>query len=344
MPAEMDETTRTAEVGQIYRMEEHGVTQGFLSNLITCPMKATWRYAYGLKPRPSGEMGALQFGDLFHQTLDYLYTHLEEVDEDGDQMSPHDLIDEGLDEAYEAKRKEIQDTMTNPSVIADLEYLVGTVRATIHPYYDHWERETGQFQWVDLERVFNVPWTLKNGVTVPVRGKFDGIAVIRNGMWLFETKTKGTISEPTLPDWLNYQLQVMLYLWAAQRTYDTPFKGVVYNLVLRSRLKQKVSETLKEYCSRIYSDITSDPGKYFNRYNHTILQEDLDLWVETDLTELMETAWRWYQGEYNYRNSGACYQWFRPCEYMKMCAYAEDDQLVQISDMYPELNGEDTTD
>lgn len=136
-------------------------------------------------------------------------------------------------------------------------------------YVAHWSNHKEVVNRTPLlqEEVFQVPYTLPSGRVVQLRGKWDGIDLIRTvtkpgtkstydhgGIWLFETKTKGDIDEEKMKRQLRFDLQTMLYLVALQRSkeyhdqelgglvcwaklgddcYKIPIQGVRYNVIRR---------------------------------------------------------------------------------------------------------------
>ena len=88
-------------------------------------------------------------------------------------------------------------------------------------YLRWWSKKKDEKGRVSLlqEQVFNVPYELPSGRVVYLRGKWDGIDLIKGNVWLLEHKTKGDIDEHILNRNLSFDLQTMLYLVALHSEY-----------------------------------------------------------------------------------------------------------------------------
>lgn len=323
-------------MAEVYDLFTHGVTQSLLNAFLTCPMKTHWKFTEGLRPTPSGEIGALQFGDFFHQGLDAIYNSIEDLDQ---PKNVDRFIDIAVDTIHRQEKEKLFGTVTRPSMFEDLEVCVGQVRATLHCYFTHNRQDLAHFDWVDLEKVFEASYTLQDGRVIPLRGKYDGVFRDSKGkLWLFETKTKSDINDSSIVDMLNYNLQVMMYLYTMRTVYGEEPAGVVYNLIRRPQLRQKKTETLPEFIERIEDDVNMDPGKYFARYTSTVLPDDLNEWVAGDFSEIMERIGQWADGHGVFRCSASCYQYRRACEYMPLCAYGDRRTFTSREVIFPELS------
>ncbi len=328
--------------------ERDGVTQGVLGTFALCPNKAHLKMRVGIQPAYSGGAGAMEFGDFFHRGLDSMYLLLRNgLSKEFMVDNLETLIHDVCELLYLENKQKLEDTIARPSAYTELEIMAGTARTLLQSYFRRWISDFYDFDWIDLEKTFKVPYYMQetdnNGVqrqfSIPVRGKYDGVFRDGNGkLWLFETKTKSYIDDKSIVDKLNYDLQVMLYMWSMKHMYGETPAGVIYNVVKRPQLRLKMKETLPEFFERIGDDILGKQDDYFIRYTASILPEDLTRWEENDFRSLMQRMYKWSQGEDNYRNSAACHMWNRPCEYMEVCAYNRTEMMKKREQMYPELD------
>lgn len=324
------------EIKPFWNIEEHGVTQGLLGLFSICPQKATYRLKNGYTTGATSV--ALNFGDVFHRCLDMVYQLSSTEAPEKYAWDCEECIDVSLNHIYREDKIKLMDSLANPTQLLDLELNVAIAGVMLHSYFKRWRTDFSDMKWVDLEKTFEVPYNGIEGVTIPVRGKYDGVFLDRKGKhWLFETKTKSQIDDGSISDKLNFDLQVMLYLWTMRQMYNTSPMGVIYNIVRRPQLRQKKNESIKEFVQRIEEDVDQRPEFYFVRYTATILKEELDDWVERDFSSLMSQVYAWSKNLFNYRNTGACQLWNRPCEFMRSCAYGDVSYLQKREHVFPEL-------
>lgn len=322
----------------------HGVSQGILSLFMLCPQKAHWKVQRGLELKSGITMGAMEFGDFFHRNLDYIYGLLQNGSINAEQLSDEldSIVNASVNLHYEDDKDRLNEGLAQPSSFSELEILVGSCRTMLCMYFRRWMDDFTELNWVDLEKVFESPYAMFGygdpAPIVPLRGKYDGVfRDSENHLWLFETKTKSKVDDPSVGDRLNFDLQTMFYLYTIQTVYGERPKGVVYNIVKRPQLRIKVNETLPQFFDRIEGDVFAKQDEYFTRYKARIMADELDHWANNDLASMMKQIYEWSQGKFNYRNSNACNQWNRPCEYLKACAYGDVSLLRIRPQLFPEL-------
>lgn len=138
---------------------------------------------------------------------------------------------------------------------------------------------------------------------------------------LWENKTAGMIDTNYIVR-LPLDFQIIGYCWGVRDALklSTP-KWVMYNVTLKTRLRQKQSETKGQYLDRIEEDYISDPTKYFYR---EILQfdddaidrfvDELSRWVIQDLEGAIQT-------NYFSKNTSQCTM-YGLCDYISICSGA----------------------
>ncbi len=108
---------------------------------------------------------------------------------------------------------------------------------------------TEEFEIVEVEKEFvgeiRNPDTGRQSQTFRIAGKVDGIVRCHDGLYLLEHKTASTVDASYL-DKLWTDTQIALYCYYL-RELGYPIVGVIYNVLLKSRLKQGKGETQVEY-------------------------------------------------------------------------------------------------
>lgn len=241
------------------------------------------------------------------------------------------------------------------------------VCAAYRPYVEHWSqhRDERMRKPVAQEETFAVPYKLPSGRMVILRGKFDEVCQVSKSLYLQENKTKGQIDEQGIQDTIQGNLQTMIYQLA--RRISRPkerMKGVIYNVIRRPlsdryAIKQRKTETEKQFYDRLSKDIQSDSSHYFKRWKTILTAADIDQFCERSLHPILEQLWDWWiditdtlrqgkspfirdthfqmpWGVYNPLGSG-----FRG-DYFTYLTTGSKSNLEQVTSLFPELG--DSTD
>lgn len=155
-------------------------------------------------------------------------------------------------------------------------------------YLKFWEGETkiGDGECITLEESFSVPYTLPDGRTIRMRGKWDEVlkAGTKRKPYLIikDHKTKGNIDEVQVNKQLTFDLQTMFYVIALENSNYAgigPVKELCYNVIRRpisggkGTIRQKKptktnpnGESTEEYVERLMKVISEDPQHFFMRW------------------------------------------------------------------------------
>lgn len=266
-------------------------------------------------------MEGLKEKDQFNHRLEYgNMWHLCEEIYAGSKSVPSALKElryyaEELCKRYKMQREEI-----------DKWYNVCAVQFPI--YVDYWSKHpdtTGRTPLLQ-EYAFCVPYTLSSGRIVYLRGKWDSVDLIEEGLadggiYLQENKTKGDIDQQAINRQLTYDLQTMIYItayahwdWGGYENEShyvsdiKPYKlkGVRYNVVRRplsggrgtiikhKGSKNKPEETYAQYYQRLASIINGrgedapGPTHFFMRWKCDIMQSDIERFKHRTLNPILE--------------------------------------------------------
>lgn len=331
-----------------YDLLRDGITYSSLETWITCPEKFRLGVVEGLSALKSSV--ALDFGSQFHNAHDVLYSMARDGTLDVSQIE--ETVEMILDEMYEKMEAELLAKLPRPEDLEEWKQTFESMAVTFRAYVRYYISDFTDkgLQWESLEELFKIPYTIQlpgeESVTIYVRGKRDGTFSVKDKMskrrrvYLFETKTKAIIDDGATFDKLSFELQCNLYLSTLRQKLggETP-GGVLYNLVRRSQLRLKKTETRQEYVERIAEDIAARPEHYFQRINVAITEKDLNEWEPTFLSMLTQ-IYRWSRGEFHYRNSAACNGRFGVCHFLTVCASGDKSYLKKRNFPFPELDGD----
>ncbi len=285
--------------------KQGGVTQSLLGKFLACPQRFKALVIDNLKPRHRFSH-RMEYGTMFH-LCDEIY-----------QNGGRDWrIDLGL---YTEKL-----LIQYPFDQVDILKWSRVCAIQFPVYLDYWRTHHENVNRTSLlqEEVFHVPYRLPSGRVVYLRGRWDGVELDQEGIWLNESKTKGSVDIEQIQRRLKYDLQTMLYL-VALREYGNsgkkkldrelgreiyllngvrqpyPIKGVRYNVVRRplsggkGTIKQTKNESVDEYYDRLAQYIKDEPETYFYRWQSEVLPSDIEAFEKNTLIPTLERLCSWY--------------------------------------------------
>ena len=329
-------------------MSKSTLTYSAINCWRNCPKKYQHRYIDGLRPREKPE--TLAFGSLIHEALEYWYKH---TTDDNRLFHVFDLIDERCpNRAHDPVQK-------NAWCHAKAMF---AGYATNHP--------TEDFEIVEIEKEFTGevrnPSTGALSQTFTIAGKVDGIVKGKDGLYLLEHKTAAGIDAGYL-DKLWCDTQIALYTnYLREQGY--PIIGVIYNVLLKSRLKQKSGETDEEFEARRtilasqnksgkstakQQEAESDEdfqARLYDWYSKPeafhrekiYLSEDRLAMVADEVWEVTQQYLAAKRRDSFLMNTSYCFNWSRPCEYLPYCQSGFNpivrDNLFEKSAPHEELS------
>lgn len=323
------------------------LTYSALNTFRNCPRKYRHRYIDCLRPREKAD--ALSFGSVVHGALELWYRSVTDPDrlwkvlEFIDQQFPERIGNDGHKAAWQL------------------------ARAMITGYARRYDPE--DFEVVEVEKSFTGeirnPDTGRASQTFVMAGKADAIVRRSDGMYLLEHKTASTIDASYL-DKLWTDTQIALYSHYL-RQLGYPIVGVLYNVLLKSRLQQKSGETEAEYEARCLELAAKNKSgrttaKRQLPESDEEFQARLSQWYarpesfhreqvflsEDRLAMLQEEVWEITQQYLDARrrgkwllNTSNCFSYQRPCEYLPYCQSGFNpnvaDNLYEIRPPHEEL-------
>ncbi len=301
------------------------LTYSALNTFRNCPRKYKNRYLDNLRPRERAE--ALSFGSVIHTAIELWYRSSNTESRLRDVLAY-------IDDAFENR-------------VVDSNQMVPWHLATamIRGYAERYATE--EFEIVEVEKEFvgeiRNPDTGRQSQTFRIAGKVDGIVRCHDGLYLLEHKTASTIDASYL-DKLWTDTQIALYCYYLRELGYT-IVGVIYNVLLKSRLKQGKGETQEEYEVR-HAELAAKnkSGKSTAKRQMPETDEEfqarLTEWYsrpetfhrefiylsEDRLAMLQDEVWEITQQYLDARrrgkwllNTSNCFSYQRPCEYLAYC-------------------------
>jgi hypothetical protein len=230
------------------------------------------------------------------------------------------------------------------------------------------------------EKEFRVPYSLPSGRTIILRGKIDSLFALGKQVYEQENKTKGDIDVEGLQATVAENLQTMFYQVVMRELAKQPGffpkgyrpVGVLYNVVRRPlsdrfAIRQKVSETDKQFYARLGSVIKEKADYYFYRWKIEVDDADVERFKKQIFHPILEQLCGWWQsirhhpfdpwqiylpdddGKYvpKFPNN---FHWRSPFgvynslglgyrgDFFKYLTYGNKSDLVRTNDLFPELN------
>lgn len=235
--------------------------------------------------------------------------------------------------------------------------VAATIRGLMLGYDHRWELEQKAIRVTGVEVCFQAPLTnidtSRTSRTFKTAGKLDKLAEVDGKVWIVDHKTTSSdISDPTGYYWrqlaidsqpshyelllLSNGIRVDQILWDVVRKpaispkiitkadhASTLAAGTYCNFTMSPGTLEYLLSNQREngemFAARVAQESLADPDKYFARRSVPRTRESLyeyatELWqVAADIRESRRTGC-------HYRNSGACFNYNRPCPFLNLCA------------------------
>jgi len=301
------------------------LTYSALNTFRNCPRKYKNRYLDNLRPRERAE--ALSFGSVIHTAIELWYRSTSTESRLRDVLAY-------IDDAFENR-------VVDPGFMVQWHLATAMIRGYAERY------ATEEFEVVEVEKEFvgeiRNPDTGRQSQTFRIAGKVDGIVRCHDGLYLLEHKTASTVDASYL-DKLWTDTQIALYCYYL-RELGYPIVGVIYNVLLKSRLKQGKGETQEEYEVR-HAELAAKNKSGKSTAKRQMPETDdefqarLTEWYsrpeafhrefiylsEDRLAMLQDEVWEITQQYLDARrrgkwllNTSNCFSYQRPCEYLAYC-------------------------
>lgn len=315
-------------------LQREVLTYSALNCWRNCPRKYKLRYQEHLRPRQTA--ASLAFGSTIHSALELWYAS-------GDDPNRLMKVFDFLDGEYALRNAD-----------PDVKAAWFQAKAMMGGYAANYPEET--FKVIALEKEFEGqirnPSTGAVSKTFTIAGKVDGIVDVDGELFLLENKTLGSAVDAAYIEKLWCDTQIALYTHYL-RVLGYPIVGVIYNVLLKSRLRQKSGESEQEYQERkAVLAAKNKSGKstaqrqepetdeefqarLFDWYSRPeSFHRELIYLSEDRLSMVEEEVWEVTQQYLDSRrrdsflmNTSYCFNWSRPCEYLPYCQSAFNENV-----------------
>ena len=223
-------------------------------------------------------------------------------------------------------------------------------------YAEHYPAEA--FEVVALEKTFEGPIvnpaTGATSRSFILAGKVDGIVRQDGQYFLLEHKTAAQIDASYLERlWTDFQ--IILYAWYLEQTLGITVSGIIYNVLVKARLRQGKGETEAEYEARrdeliaksktgkssAKRKLPEDDETFQQRLQEKYLEPGMFhrevLYISRDqFEELRAELWELSKAMLDarrrdtfYRNTSYCFQYGRPCAYFQLCRSGGNPNVIE---------------
>lgn len=292
-----------------------------IKDLQSCWRKYYFRNVQLIAPRKTPS--PLQIGDAFHRGLQKFYEGLD----------PKEILSD-IREYYKEQEQEhdeedfVQQCVVNSMITRAM--LIGYILK-----YDPTE-----FSDIQAEAEFCICIHEEPGLRVWIAGKRDGLWKKDGKWWLLENKTFSDNDFERYKKKLKLDIQSTLYILATEIELQETIYGVFYNCARKPLLKQRESESEKQYYERLKLDyVNRGDDFYFKRlWIHRDEDEKKELFDE--IIEIARDLRRKREDGTWYRNTNSCVQ-YGTCPYLGICMNKPNEDEVALAfktvKRFPEL-------
>lgn len=276
--------------------EVDGITQSMISRWLCCRERFRIETIEGLKIKDRFN-SRLEFGNMWHKCEEVLSSG-------GDWKAALKTYCVSLVKKYRNDQEQI-----------DKWFNVMLVQFPV--YLDFWKKHPDTITGKALmqEHSFRVPYLLPSNRVVALRGKWDTVDLLQEkgikGIYVQDHKTKGDINQEMLFRQLQFDLQTMTYVIAADRHIkingslakeagNIPVRGIRYNVIRRplsggrgtikqlEGSKNRKPETKKEYFLRLQQYFIDEPEYWFMKWKIEISEKDIETFKIQTLNPVLE--------------------------------------------------------
>lgn len=298
-----------------------------------CRKAVDWRYLQHLVPLERDRN--LHFGSLIHECLESWHR-------DRDLARVLDHIDRRC-----ASRAQDEDQRR------DWHHATAMMKGYAARYAEE------KFEVVALEDAFSNmpivnPATGAASRSFVLAGKVDGIVRIDGDYYLLEHKTASQLGSDYLERlWTDFQ--ITLYAWYLEQMHGFQITGILYNILVKTRLQQSQGETEEEFQARRAELLAkSKTGKttakrklpesdeeyqqrLAEKYNDPAMFHREMLYLSRDRFEVLRSElWELTQAFLDarrrsvfYQNTSFCFNHQRPCPYFALCRSNGNPNVIE---------------
>jgi hypothetical protein len=277
------------------------LTNSARSTFLNCQQKYQYSYVYGLAPRKP----SIPFlvGGLFHNEMEYMYKTWKL-----DEEAMRDRVGDACEKACKTPglRAEESDLIWMQQAV-----VVGMVKGYKQKYL---AEDRKAWDLIEAEGVFKADlpdgWRYTGKKDLVVRSKKT------KRLLLVEHKTAGRIDAGYVAK-LPMDNQILGYAWSQRESGGEKFGGIVYNVVKKPQIRQKQSESLRQFLRRVEDEYYLNPGAYFYREPILFNDSDLDRFGRETVKFIKHVDRAQRENDF-IQNAGHCTA-MGTCPFMKLC-------------------------
>lgn len=313
-----------------YSLFEQGLTQSLSMSYKKC--KRCFLYKIN-KWSSHVESYTTSFGSLVHYLLDKLYSGkfnikklkgiylrriLKTLIKNYEKENAHDLV--GINKQDWENEKAIAQVM-------------------MEIYCEVYRLDFIKKKFIDVEKEITFDLMTEFGKVI-LRMKMDGRYTNKLKEKInLEHKTAGRINELNLMKRLSYDFQNLFYMFGSTAHYKEGTDKISYNVIRKPQIRQKKTESLKEFMNRLSEDVALRPEFYFMRFEIPYTEQDLfNFRMEFQhLTECIhkdiEAAKKYQAASEVFFKNEYCCEFPYPCKFIDACStgtmagYKKKDKL-----------------
>ena len=287
------------------------LTNSARNEFLNCRKKFYYSYMCGLSPRTL--QVPFLVGGLFHDELERMYT-----DKKWDLESADKRITKAIHVAI--VESDILDDREAQGLWQQRAILKGILKGYKAKY-----KKDKTWKIRSAEEKFRIE--LKNGWKYA--GMIDMLIFKGQQLFIVEHKTTSRLDQGYVGR-LPLDNQIIGYSWAVFKLLKKMPKGVIYNVVKKTQLRQGGAEKFENYLKRVTEDYVLNPTKYYYRETLLFTKKDLQSF-QIELYKLIEEIERCEDTGFYYRNPTACTMYGK-CLFMPLCTMGmNDNSLMQYS-------------
>jgi CRISPR/Cas system-associated exonuclease Cas4 (RecB family) len=271
------------------------ITHSSLQCFQSCRQKYKLRYLDGIIPREKSD--ALDFGTHMHELLETYFKHIEA----NQTFQSNSDEDESIIGMLGSKADKM-----NLSPIESAK-LMGLMYGYQRKYY---ASDVNEFEVVDVEKEFSVTTPFEG---VLIAGKADGILRSKSDgrYYILEHKTASNVDDAYIAQ-KDIDSQTMTYALCLEQEMGIEIYGVIHDIIIKQKIRQKKGETEEEFCERLLEEVTDD------NFERITVVFDRDRLAEFN-DELLASCEDVKNCHRFYKCTGNCLGRFGACDYLPLC-------------------------
>lgn len=258
---------------------EHGVTQSFIRLFRQCKYQTYLRYVKGVRAKRVSP--AMTYGSICHYVMENVLKQ-QLLHNDYSSPSVSEIGKYVLEYANASRIETNNDEFT---------LIYHTICGSLKAYFEIHSIDKNKYNIIAIEQPFSLPY-----LDTFITGKIDLVLEDANGdIWITDHKVLWSRADMVeILETLPYDIQCNLYVFAGREIWGDRVKGVIYDVMKKTDLRQKVKETALEFGNRTYEEMSTFYIKYLIRLNSTFLEDEVLNWEKYTFRPFVLDIKQWF--------------------------------------------------